>query len=166
MAFIFAVNLAEPIPAQIFRRSGDRAIVAHVGMDSECPLSYQIIVGISVGAGCDEYYFKLVEIDAESGEEREYWDGREVGAFINENDRSKILEVIKRVTKLLLIRELTDSFYCCTHGDNLPPHALEKHEAINQIFVECGYQVTLTGCDRGRYSWWVERHGENGCCVA
>lgn len=163
MAFVFTVDLSASIPTQIFRNGGDRVIMAHLGDDDCRPLSYAVVVGIAVGAGVDEYYFKLIEIDAESNEEREYWDGREVGIFISKEDRAKILQVVIRVTKLLITKERPDCFYCCTHGDNLPPHALEKYDLINKVFEECGYTVELTNSDRGRYSWWVERPGEVDC---
>jgi hypothetical protein len=156
MAFVFTIDLDQPITTQIFRES-DRAIVTIVGMDDDCPLSYALVIGISAGAGFDEYYFKLVEVDAESGEEREHWDGRAVGEFIGDEDRGKILQVLLRVTKLLVTSERPDCFYYCTHGDNMPPESLEKYEAINQILTECGYVVSLTSRCRGRFSWWAER---------
>lgn len=157
MAFIFTVDLSAPIPTQIFRSSGSCAIVVHVGIDDDCPLSYALIVGLAAGAGCDEFYFKLMEVDAETGEERDYWDGKEVGEIILKPDRSKVLQVLLRVTALLIKEARPDCFYCCTHGDNMPPQALEKYEAINEIFRANGYTVELTNTDRGRYSWWMER---------
>lgn len=157
MAFIFTVDLADPIPTQIFRRSGNCAITVHIGMDDDCPLSYSLVVGLAVSAGCDEFYFQLIEIYAETGEERGYWDAKEVGAIIMEPDRAKVLQVLLRVTRLLIKDARPDCFYCCTHGDNMPPQALEKYEAINEVFRASGYTVSLTSADRGRYSWWVER---------
>ena len=158
MAFVFTVDLAQPIPTTwVFREAGHRALLAFVGVDDDCALTYAVMIGLAAGAGCTEYYFKLIEVDAENNEEREYWDSREVGEFMDEDNRELILRVILIVTSILVTQERPDCFYCCTHGDNMPPHALEKHEALNQVFTDCGYQVTLTNSDRGRHSWWVER---------
>jgi len=159
MSFVFTLDLDHPggIPTRIIRHQGEKVAIAHVGVDHHYPLTYSIIVGISPGAGCDEFYFKLIEVDAKTGEEREFWKEQEIGDGIKENDRDLIFQVIRRVTKLLIATERPHSFYFCTHGDNLPPQELENYESINQVFTDCGYQVSLTNSDRGRYSWWVER---------
>ncbi|HEY1798207.1 MAG TPA: hypothetical protein VGG57_18985 [Stellaceae bacterium] len=157
MAFIFALDLADPIPTELHPANGACAAVAYVGYDDACPLTYSIMVGFEVGAACLEYYFKFIEADAEDYTERDYWDGREVGEFVDAASRSHILEVVKRVTILLIEEVRPECFYYCTHGDGLPPHALEKYHHINEIFTGCGYRVTMTNSSGGRYSWWVEQ---------
>src|SRR5436305_14435655 len=117
MAFIFAVDLNQSIPIEARRNGGSKAYIAYVGLDDSCPLTYSVIVGMSAGAGCDEYYFQLIATDAESSEIlEEYWDGRKVGEFISEEDRELILNVILRVTKLLIDTERPECFYCRSQG--------------------------------------------------
>lgn len=158
MAFVCILDPDNHLHVEGFRRKDKYSIFAHIGYDDFFNRNYFSFVGLeAMGGGDLEYYFHILEVDVDAGEERAYWSGRDVARFINEADRSLVLATVLAGTKMLLDTVKPVRVARITHDADMPPHALEKHFAISRIFEECGYRVTTADPFHGKRCWIAER---------
>jgi len=157
MAFISSIT-EDSFQADVFREGKEYSIHVHVGYDDSENKTYSVVVGLSpIPPGEYEYYFALIEVDADTDSERMIWDGRQTKEIIGETERREILRVVMGLTKGLLDQVKPPIFYMATHGEYLPDRAMTKYRALHQVFRDCGYNITQTDPYHGKRSWWMDK---------
>ncbi len=150
MGFVCTADAAE------FELIGD-AIVVPVGYDDVEPKSYFLLISFDVLPGGDEeFFFCLVEANAEDRTEARYWSGLDVSRFVTREDRVLIRHALLEGTTRLLEHRAPKRVFCCTHDLNVPDKALTKHVLITHIFGAFGYMLKREPKCLGKESWWME----------
>lgn len=167
MAFVCTVDL-DDWRAEVFQNSSGHAVLMRVGYDDERNLNYFAFVCLDNTApgGQIEYVFSLIEVNGDTGDERNYWNGRDVARFIAREDRALILELICRATFVLVRQVSPESVFRITHEPHPPEVALEKHYRISKVFAMCGYEVTMCDPYHGKRAWLAERVCDKTDCHA
>lgn len=140
---------------ETFVRGSARIITQQIGYDDDEGLTYSAVVALEpLPTGVMEYVFFLVAAD-DDGSETTYWESRDTTGFINGDDRGDVLEVILHLTKYLVNMEKPRVIFMTTYGDQ-EGRALEKYYSVNNVFTECGYNVTDEGRIAGSHAWRAE----------
>jgi hypothetical protein len=138
----------------------EETVIIGRGYDDVEPESYSLLIFLDVMAGGDlELFFCIIKADQDGAEAARYWSGLEVARFASQQQRAAILEALLRGLESLLKRVVPKRVFCCTHDENPPPAALQKHLRIAEVFEMCGYEVEAKPICLGKHSWWMERQG-------
>lgn len=147
----------------IMRDGPSTVALVRVGRDPEEAANWFAMVGldIAVGGGL-ECFFRLLRVDAVTGEETDYDSGKATAHIIRGNDRKTVLSAALKATRALLSDARPADVYRVTYDVPPPETALEKHHAITDVFHECGYRVTRFDEYRGKRMWRMERDSDTG----
>jgi hypothetical protein len=100
-------------------------VVIPIGYDGDSSLQYSILLGFAEMAGGDlEFFWVIVQVDTESGEEIELWSGLDTKVIFGKDDRILIRTALLTGIEFLLDEDKPDRFFCCTHDSDLPQKAL------------------------------------------
>ncbi|MDP3553264.1 hypothetical protein [Methylocystis sp.] len=157
MAFVRIIQEDE-FQADTFRSGDSWAIIVNIGYDDITDARYSLVVGLSpMGGGPIEFYFQVVEADAETEQEHVYWCGKEVASFISKDDRLVILAALLTATHVLLENARPTRVEMVSYEANPPDKALVKFSLVGKVFEDSGYAVHVADPYHGKRVWWMER---------
>jgi len=148
--------------ARAFADGSGYFALARVGYEHADAFDYDLMVQLCLPDATatedwPEYSFLIVKRHRTTGDYRAIFDSAESNAFIPKAHRRRIRSWLLTMTENVLLASNCDAFFMVTFCDNLPPVALEKYEALCQLFRRHGYNVTQTEPVTGKYHWFVGR---------
>jgi hypothetical protein len=157
MPFVCTLS-PESCHAEIFHSGDETTVLVRVGYDEAGDKTYSVMAGFSpIPPGDLDFFFALIEADAEEDTERFIYDALVAGLLIPREDRPKIMAAVLYAAQLLVDSVKPDYFIMSTRDGYLPAKALEKYHHLNQLFSAAGYRITKTDPYLGTCSWWMER---------
>jgi hypothetical protein len=160
MAFVCTCK-GEYFQYKFFNFDNEHTVISPVGFDDWKNVDYFAQTGISPSGGGElEYYFNLIETYRKIEHEQIFWSGQEVSAFIDKDDRRRIMDVILGCTRVLIERVQPKVFFRCADA-GMPPKALEKHYLISNVLTEIGYDVRIADPYMGKQVWYVRRREQS-----
>lgn len=157
MAFVCTVE-AEFVPPLVQRNGSSYLVLMPVGYQLYEDKSYFMMVTLDVVPGASyEFAFCLVEHDAETDSEYEYWNSDDVRKLISKEDRRLLLEVLLAITKYLVGRVKPECVSMCTRDGGLPDKALIKFTRLCGVFDTCGYDASVYDEYHGQRVWQMAR---------
>lgn len=160
MAFVCTAG-GDNLHVDFFRRGDAYIVLVPIGYDDTENVNYFVVVGLEpTNVGALEYFFHIVRVDGETGEETPYWSGAQTASTITGDDRTEVLNAVLNATAALISQVKPELVFRCTRDEYPPEEALEKHFAISQVFINLGYTVTKADPYLGKHCWWMERDPE------
>ncbi|CAA7624005.1 hypothetical protein MTBLM5_60131 [Magnetospirillum sp. LM-5] len=151
----------ETIEVDQFHSDGrSHAMQSKLGVDMVCGKTYFAYVGleIMIGGTDHELIFFIQELDHATGTTRDYWCGLDTKRlFPKQTDRAWIVRVACELTCRLLQMTKPVRVYRVTHDDYPPDKALDKHERVTAVFIDCGYTVTRCDSYERKRVWWADK---------
>ncbi|MFG1223027.1 hypothetical protein [Xanthobacter wiegelii] len=157
MAFVCTLT-GDSFNAEVARRGSSRIVIARIGVDNEDDTIYSAMVCLEPGGGGDmELVFCILAANSEDGEEpRQFWSGTET-AFIEGEDRERVLAAIIGCVESLVRSVQPSRLYMCTFDTDIPEQALVKHLRVAHAVETCGYDVRMPDPFHGQHIWYMER---------
>jgi len=157
MAFVRIIS-EDHFQADTFRNGESWSIIVNVGYDDGTDAKYSLVVGLSpMIGGPNEFFFHIVEVDGQNGEEYLYWSAKDVASFIPSEDRVVILGALLKATRVLLENAQPSRVEMVSYDPNPPEKALVKYFMVGKMFESCGYTVNVADAYHGKRVWWMER---------
>ena len=158
MAIIWTVEPGD-IEVEVFNRGSEWVSIVPFGYDSETEETISVFVAVAPQPqGDHEHVFCIVRADQYSDEEQQVWSGLSTKElFPSPDDRAMVLGLICAVTAAVLQEANVRKVFHCTHDDNPPEKALNKHIAIMKVFRDLGYTGGRADSYHGHHIWIMER---------
>lgn len=161
MVYIGTLNNRH-LHAQYLKNDNEHTVVLQVGCDPENNYVFFLHVGLSpLPTGECEFYFFIIKVDSQSGEETRYYSGLDTSSFIPKSEREQLLDALLEATHQILGIVSPKRVMWCTHEANMPQKALDKHDQVGAVFSDNGYKVTMMNPYHGRRAWRAELERSN-----